>query len=37
MAEQGKGSLQVENAFAEEGEAVVEALAAVIEGFMGYC
>ena len=33
--EEGEGGLQVEGAFAEEGEAVVEAAAGVVEGFVG--
>jgi hypothetical protein len=33
--EQGEGSLQVDDAFPEEGEAVVEAAAAMVEGFVG--
>lgn len=36
-AEECEGGLQREDAFAEEGEAVVEAAAAVVEGFVGYC
>jgi len=35
-AEEGERGLQVDDAFAEEGEAVVEAAAAVVEGFVGY-
>ena len=35
--EQGERGLQVEDAFSQEGEAVVEALTAVVEGFVGYC
>jgi hypothetical protein len=29
--------LEVDDAFAQEGEAVVEALMCVVEGFVGYC
>ncbi len=35
-AEEGEGGLEVDDAFAKEGEAVVEAAAAVVEGFVGY-
>lgn len=37
FGEQGEGGLQVEDSLAEEGEAVVETSAAVVEGFVGYC
>ena len=35
--EEGSGGLDVDDAFAEEGETVVEALTCVVEGFVGYC
>ena len=35
--EQGGGGLDVYDAFAQKGEAVIEALPGVVEGFVRYC
>lgn len=34
-AEEGEGGLEVDYAFPEEGEAIIEATAAMVEGFVG--
>ena len=34
---QGGGGLDVDDAFAQKGEAVIEALPGVVERFVGYC
>ena len=37
VVKQGGGGLDVDDAFAQKGEAVIEALPGVVEGFVGYC